>query len=251
MLVKSYIFNALLDFGLSEGEARTYLAAQAILGADAQELKNRVKCSTAGIYKIVSALLRKGFLETPAHSYPSQYFAVPLEKIAGQFSNRSRRLQRISERLKDLGKLGSLQTETEVYEDTALTDYYLNIPYSIGENRIWCVGAFGAVKNFLGVEVEKEFIAQRVKKGIHCDAVIFDESDDSKTIAGTSKSEKRDTKFIANDHYPLEFTYLYDDTIVTFFRDSDQKVQVLKTKSPELARAKLLQYQLLWKSTAR
>ncbi len=247
---KEYIKRSLIDFGLTEGEVRVYLAMMDSLGADVSFIKEKTKYSNAGVYKIINSLINRGFVELTQNTYPAKYFPVPLSKIAEKFANKGRKFGRVAQKFRNLDRLQAIPDESaEVYEDTPFTDYYLNMPYKMDDVFLCCIGAFGAVKNFLGIDTEKEFINKRVKKGIHCDALIFDDDDESRKIAGTNKANKRDSKFITGYDYPEEFTYVFGDTTVTFYRDYDGKVKILKTDSPQLARAKLLQYQMLWKST--
>lgn len=247
---KEYIKRSLIDFGLTEGEARVYLAMMDSFGADVSFIKGQTKYSNAGVYKIINSLLDKGFIELTQSTYPAKYFPVPLSKIAEKFVNKGRKLGRVAQKFRNLDRLQAIPDESaEIYEDASFTDFYLDMPYKMDDGFLCCIGSFIAVKNFLGIDTEKEFINKRVKKGIQCDALIFDDNDESRKIAGTDKSKKRDSRFITGYDYPEEFTYVFGDTTVTFYRDADGKVKILKTDSPQLARAKLLQYQMLWKST--
>ncbi|MDD3861594.1 MAG: hypothetical protein PHP74_01765 [Candidatus Gracilibacteria bacterium] len=139
---------------------------------------------------------------------------------------------------------------TAIYEDNDLNDFYLNIPYKI-DDFIWCIGSFEAVVSFFGLDIEKEFIKARVKKGKFADAVIFDDSKYSHDRASKDTFEKRETRIIPHNDYPLEFSYLFNSTILDFYKDIDGKVKVLKTENPDIAKARLIQYQQLWNSTNR
>jgi len=47
----------------------------------------------------------------------------------------------------------------------------------------------------------------------------------------------------------MEFSCLYGDNYLNFYKDAEGKVKVLRSQAPDLARAKLIQYQMLWNST--
>ncbi|MFA6917405.1 MAG: helix-turn-helix domain-containing protein [Candidatus Gracilibacteria bacterium] len=255
MNIQNYIKQALEIFGLTEGETRVYLALLQKGAMDVSLIKSETKYSTAGVYKIVNSLVGKGFVFPVEKSSPvspacrtGRYIAIPLSNIGKKFAVHGRKMNRIADKFLELGKLSGISTETEVYEGDSLTDYYLDIPYKI-DDTIWCVGSFGAVMNFFGPEIEKDFIKTRIKKGGNASALIFDETNVSRELAGRDKLEKRETKFIHNGQYPLEFSYLYGDTYLNFYRDSEDKIKVLKIDSPDLARAKLIQYQMMWNFT--
>ena len=249
MKVSQYIPQALTFLGLTEGEAALYVKILNNPGISIPELKKLTGYSTAGVYKIVNALSDRGFVHA-SESTPSVFTATPLGTIAQKFAAQGRKLERVASKLADISKLTKIPLETDIYESDDLTNYYLNIPYKI-DDFIWCVGSFDAVMAFLGQDTEKEFIKNRVKRGMRADAIIFDKSDKSKDLAQRDILEKRETKFIQCGEYPLEFSYLFGNTHLNFYRDSEGKLKVLRTDSPEFARAKLMQYQAMWNSTAQ
>lgn len=250
MELKYYIQKSLIELGLSNGEARVYFEILKKPGVDALFLQKHGKFSIAGIYKILGSLVDKGLIVATRNVRTMVYFPTALSNISKRIDKKGRTLARISGKLKELSRLNNLPEEVEVYENDDLVNYYLNIPYKI-DDFIWCIGSFEAVVNFFGQEVEQEFINNRIKKGKAADAIIFDNSDFSKNLAGRDIKEKRETRFIQSGEYPLEFSYLFGDTYLNFYRDADSKVKVIKAQSEELARAKNIQYQMLWRSTGQ
>lgn len=247
MKVNYYLQQSLGNLGLSEGESIIYLQILNNPGLNAAYLKQATPFSMAGIYKILRSLSDKGFIISSKES-PFTYTAISMEQLGRKLAAKGRKLQRISDKLNELSRLSKMPEDVEVYNYSNLIDFYLSLPSKI-DDFIWCVGSFEAVMNFFGPEVEKDFIRSRSKKGARADALIFDNSEYSKTLAGRDAQEKRETRIISCGDYPLEFTYLFGDTFLNFYKDSDGKIKVLKSESPEIARAKLLQYQILWNST--
>jgi len=215
MNIQNCVKQALEIFSLTEGETKVYFVLLQKGALDASLIKSEVKYSTAGIYKILNFLEDKGFVFPVAKSSPVTYLAVPLGTIGKKFAVQGRKMSRIADKFSELSKLLKISSETEIYEGDSLTDYYLDIPYKI-EDTIWCVGSFGAVMKFFGHEIEHDFIKTRIKKGHQATAIIFDETDVSRDLAGRDKLEKRETHFIQNGQYPLEFAYLYGDNYLRF-----------------------------------
>lgn len=250
MELNKYIQNALTEFGLTEGEALLYLIILQTNGyADATYLQRAAKYSSAGTYKILNSLIDKGFI-FPNESRPVSYKAVSLDEISKKIATKGRKFCRTAGKFAELSKLSDSPEGTAIYEDNDLNDFYLNIPYKI-DDFIWCIGSFEAVVSFFGLDIEKEFIKTRVKKGKFADAVIFDNSEYSQDRASKDTFEKRETRIIPHNDYPLEFSYLFNSTILDFYKDIDGKVKVLKTENPDIAKARLIQYQQLWNSTNR
>ena len=249
MNTREYLKKSLMELDFGEGGSALYLTLLDCPGANGSYLREKTKYSNAAVYKILNSLLDKGFI-CRVDDYPAKYFSIPLDRIAQKISNRGRKIVRLGEKLKNLDRIGRMPCEnSEVYEDNAFTDFYLNIPYKINDGFIWCVGSYGAVRDFFGVEVEREFVMKRLGKGVNCDALIFDDNSFSRKFGSSNRSERRETKFLPVKNYPSEFTYLFDDELVTFYKDYDDKIKILRTSSSSLAKAKLLQYQMIWKST--
>ncbi|MFA7685419.1 MAG: helix-turn-helix domain-containing protein [Candidatus Gracilibacteria bacterium] len=250
MEVKEYIQKALMELGLSVGEAKVYFEILNGKEVEVSYLKKITKYSVAGIYKILNSLVAKNFIYPLKKMGVRVFVAVPLSEISKKIALRGRKLSRIADKFNELNRLARGTFETQVYEGDSLTDYYLDIPYKI-DDTIWCVGSFGACVGFMGPEVERTFISTRVKKGHNATAIIFDETDQSRDLFGRDKLEKRETKFIHNGEYPMEFSCLYGDNYLNFYKDVDGKVKILRSKSPDLAKAKLIQYQMMWNSTVQ
>ncbi|MBT5016590.1 hypothetical protein HOM98_03845 [Candidatus Peregrinibacteria bacterium] len=249
MQVTPYIRTKLIENGFSEGEALTFVKLLVFPEATTAFLKNQTKLSLAGTYKVLDSLVNKG-LVVPIPGKPTKYQAADMNQLAQKFERESRKMKRVAEKLKGLNDLVASPYPTEIYEDDDLVNQYLTIPGQI-DDFIWCVGSFEAVVNFFGENIEKEFINKRCKNGVFADAIIFDNSEHSKSLAGRDKGEKRETKFIEVNNYPLDFDYLFGDTYLNFHKDSEGKLRMIKAESPDLAKAKLLQYQIMWNSTLK
>ena len=245
-----YIKKVLFDLGLSEGESEVYVALVKQSGQDASALKQVTGYSLAGVYKIINSLIEKGLVFSAKILETKGYFPISVDKLAEKFKEKGAKLQKVSTKLRDLNKLGYKIKNVEVYEDKSLVDYYLNIPYKV-EDFIWCVGSFEAVLKFFGPEIEKYFIKNRARMGKTADALIFDDSKYSKDLAGRDVKEKRETRIIPCGNYPLEFSYLFGNTAIDFYKDDEGKVNFVKVESEELARARLFQYQTIWNSTQK
>lgn len=247
MQLKEYLQNSFGDLGLSSEAAKVYYCILNAEGrADASYIKKQTGFSTATTYRILELLIEKGFIVSSIKRKPAVFTAIPLPELAGKFEARGRKFSRISSKLKELGALQKVPEDTELYMPEEVQNYYVDIAGRI-DDFIWCVGSFKAVIETVGYDTEKDFIRTRVRGGHKSYSILFDDWDDARELASRDNLEKRETKFVINKNFPTQFTYLYGDTVVDFYKDAEGKVKVLKIDSPQRARAQLFQNQILWK----
>lgn len=235
--------------GLSENETRMYVAILENPHCDALFLKEKMKLSKACVYKILRQLFDKGFVERNDQLSLGTHKVMPLSKIGMKLSSHGRKLERIGQAFQGLHEEHCLNDRTEIREYDEQKDYYLEIAEK-AKDFIWCVGSYKAGEIFNGRDLEVEFIKRRLKKGAHANAIIFDNFIESKELAQRDNLEKRSTRFIAQNYYPREFTYLFEDTCAHFFEDKGGKVKIIEIISPAYAKAKLMQFQKIWESSS-
>ncbi len=250
MKVGSYIKNSLKSLGLTEGESDIYHEVWKSPGISVSGLKDRTGYSFAGVYKMTNALTDKKFLIVNKEAGGAIFTVVPLGDVAHRFLSQSRRMERISYKLKELSKLSRVPEACEVLEDSNLSDYYLNLPHRV-DQLLWCIGSYEAVMKFVGPEVEREFVNTRVKRGKNAQAIMFDDSVGARALATRDVLERRETKFVKCSEYPLEFSYIFDNTYVNFYKADDGKIKIVKIDSPEFVKSKMVHYKSLWDSTPR
>jgi sugar-specific transcriptional regulator TrmB len=248
MEIHEYIKKALFTLGLSENEIKVYLEILQNPYSDAIFLKNNTKLSKACVYKMIGLLFDKNIIKIKNDHSIATYKAIPVSKIGKKLSSKGRQLERIGIKLQEISPNNDLNEQIEIINYDENRDYYLEIANK-AKDFIWCVGSYKAGEIFNGKTLENEFIKYRVKRGVHADAIIFDNYTESAALAKRDKLEKRETKLIFQHNYPLEFTYLFGDTCASFYKDDKDKIKVMKISSPAYAKAKLMQFQNLWQST--
>ena len=80
--------STLQTLGLTEDEARTYLALLKIGGGNAIALSKEVGVKRTTIYPILKSLHEKGFASTYFNKTKRLYRAEKPDKVAGQFEKR-------------------------------------------------------------------------------------------------------------------------------------------------------------------
>jgi len=220
MKVNNYLQITLAELGLTSGEAEIYLSILKNPNITASELKSGHNYSNAGIYKILNSLSDQGLINVYNKEDRRSYIALPIENLAKKLATRGRKIQRLSMKVKEISSLSKFDDDTEILKDDELTDFYLNIPYKI-DDMIWCIGSHEAVVNFFGKSIEQEFINTRIKRRMHANAIIFEDSTYALDLSKRDNLEKRESRIVPINEYPLEFSYLYDDKLLTFYKDDE------------------------------
>ena len=96
--------STLQTLGLTEDEARTYLALLKFGGVNALALAKEVGLKRTTIYPILKSLHEKGFASTYFHKSKRLYRAEKPDKVAGQFEKRLESFNAIIPELKSVEK---------------------------------------------------------------------------------------------------------------------------------------------------
>ena len=248
MDLKEYLQNSFTDLELCPEAARVYSCIlQAEGKADASYIKKQIHHSTATTYRMLEKLINKGFILSSKNKKPATFTAIPLTRLANKFEAKGRKFNHISNKLKELSTLEKAPEGTKLYMSDSLKDFYLEIPYKI-DDFIWCAGHSKAPFEIVGVETEKDFIRTRSKRGCKSYSIIFDESDYAKELIRKDILEKRETKILPIKNYPMQVSFLFGNTIIEIYKNNEGVAKILKIESPQLAKSRLMQNQVLWKA---
>lgn len=138
--------STLQTLGLTEDEARTYLALLKIGGSNAAALATEVGVKRTTIYPILSSLSEKGFASTYFYKSKKLYRAEKPERVAGLYEKKLEAFSSIIPELSTIEKktvqqvgLRFIETKEELkkFYTGILTDYKNKTYCAIGSTPAW------------------------------------------------------------------------------------------------------------------
>lgn len=211
--VNDALYSSLRELGLTDGEARLYVASLSHGPSSITELARALGASRPNVYKLIYGLERHGLVRFSERKKYSKVFSVVsptvvLEKVREKGMKLKRQDESIARALPDLLALhhqGRAPTSVQVFEGR---DQFLKLFWQVLEEEDKESLFFGAVQNFIRFiswGEEKEWIVARMKKGIRIRALLLP-SEDAYVLQKADKQEMRETR-ILKDMESFETSY--------------------------------------------
>ena len=186
----------LVDFGLSENEARVYLSTLSLGPTTAMEIAKNADMNRTTIYPVVESLKAKGLFSTEIEGFKKFFVAEPPAKLERVLDYRKEKLQDILPELTAIHNLKSGQSFIKYYEgvegvksvyDTLLDDLKPGDHYLIISNQ----------KQFMELNMEyfTKFIERRAKMDLSVRS-LFQESDTALNLKAIEKNTNQEIRFL-------------------------------------------------------
>lgn len=199
----------LTKLGLSDKEARVYLAALQLGKSPVQEIAHQAGVNRATTYVIIDSLRKKGLMSTTEQNEKIYFVAESPSNLLGILRLQEREIKekekKITELLPELLSLYSLtgnKPKVKFYEGIeglyAVQEEYLKSK----DKQIYNISCFD---NFLQVmpEVGNEYTPRRIKKGIRSKLIYVTKEGPNKRFS-SNKQELRESKFISPELFPFK-----------------------------------------------
>lgn len=233
--------STLQTLGLTEDEARTYLALLKIGGSNAAALAGEVGVKRTTIYPILSSLSEKGFASTYFYKSKRLYRAEKPERVAGLFEKKLEAFSSIIPELATIEKstvqhvgLRFIETKEELkkFYTGILTDYKNKSYRAIGSTPAW-------------ESIDPDFFVQyrrdRARAKIKTKILITEESIPVNPIDPTLL---RDVRVLPSNHAFKSTIDIYDDKILII--NPDQTALAVVIEVPSMVDVFQSMFELLW-----
>ncbi len=233
--------TTLQTLGLTEDEARTYLALLKFGGANAIALSKEVGLKRTTIYPILKSLHEKGFASTYFHNSKRLYRAEKPDKVAGQFEKRLASFSAIIPELKTIEKqtvsmigLRFIETKQELERFYAgILIEYKNKSYSI----------IGSAKAWEGIDREffQKFRRDRADAKIKTRILL---SADSVEASPDDEKLLREVRVLPKKHTFKSTMDIFDDKILIV--SPDQTALAVVIEIPSMVDIFKEMFEMLW-----
>jgi len=240
------IIPSLKDYGLTDEEARFYLAGVKLGESSLSSLAREAGLKRTSAYLVADRLEEKGLLGKFKMRDGLKFVVTSpaqLEKLAQQ------KLEGIKEVVPKLNVYSKkFQAKPEVFLFGG-KDGYLNIfddPLQYSGITIRAIGSLQNVRDVITTKYDEEyFVPERLRKGIDFKGLYLEkEIVELNLNAEKNLAEKRELRILPEKYSQTIFKMIYQDTIVEF--TSKKELLALKIVSPEIVKAEKANFDLMW-----
>lgn len=238
--------STLQTLGLTEDEARTYLALLKIGGSNAAALATEVGVKRTTIYPILSSLSEKGFASTYFYKSKKLYRAEKPERVAGLYEKKLEAFSNIIPELSTIEKttvqqvgLRFIETKEELkkFYTGILTDYKNKTYRAIGSTPAW---------ESIDPEFIKDYRRDRARAKIKTRLLITEES-----VAKSPNDPAllRDVRVLPQNHTFKSTIDIFDDKILIM--NPDQTALAVVIEVPSMVDIFKEIFELVWEQTKK
>lgn len=233
--------STLQTLGLTEDEARTYLALLKFGGSNAIALSKEVGLKRTTIYPILKSLHEKGFASTYFHKSKRLYRAEKPDKVAGQYEKRLESFNSIIPELKTIEKqvistvgLRFIETKQE------LENFYTGI---LVEYKGKSYSAIGSATAWEGIDPEffQKFRFDRANAKIKTRILL---SADSVKASPDGIKLLRDVRVLPKNHTFKSTMDIFDNKILIV--NPDQTALAVVIEVPSMVDIFKEMFEMLW-----
>lgn len=248
---KYMLIDELTELGLSETEAKTYIASLEIGPASIQEIAKKTGQNRTSLYHTIEQLLAKALFTTSVRGKKKVYVAEPPEAIKQLLQTKLKHLDTIIGDLRALSGAGALKPVITFYEgiDGIKTVFLQSL--TCKEKTLYAIAGIQRLniksKALLNFWLN-EFAPLRKKHNIKT-KLIAPDSEQGIAYKKTDAASDRETRLVPASTYNFDAEYLvYDDTI-NLFVYSDKEQFAICIKSAAIAQTMKLIWQIVWKQS--
>jgi sugar-specific transcriptional regulator TrmB len=240
--METSLINALKNIGLTEKEAKVYLAAHKIGTAPASQIAKMAKINRVTTYDILEKLKEKSLVSSFTKKKIKYFSSINPEILVEEFENRTNTLRKSLPKFKSLsGEINhpriryfeGLEGIKTIYSDTltSKTDI-LNFANSAEVRNAWPT-------------YDKDYIEKRIKKKIFLRGIAPEDSLGKKIKEKDQKSEREIRLIPAKSFNFTNEINIYDDkvAIISF---KDELIGMI-IESSEIANSQRAIFEMCWK----
>lgn len=253
MNLKAHIIDLLKKIGLSENEARFYLAVQQNPKLTIKDLQEKCKLSRATAYRAFEKLHNLKLLTSSADNWRKNVEAVSLSSVADKLAREQRKLRKVELELKRLNNLMNLSSQHSQTEDPVeiLFDQNQIIEkcYEILRrpwDKMLCYGSAERLIDVIGDKPERDYVQMRSRKGKTADALLTELGNYTKEFIPNNHRDLRNVKLRIDPENQNYATYVYGDEAIIWHTDKELGKRAIVIKEPTLVKMYENSFRSLW-----
>ncbi len=240
------IKTALRAYGLTNDEAKLYLAGVKFGEASLSKLAKEAGIKRTTAYLVASRLEEKGLMGKFKTKDSLKFVITAPEKLEKMAQQKLTNIQEILPQLNLYSEKFRSKPKVSLFEGK---DGYLSIfddPLQYTGITIRAIGSLQNVRKVITTEYDENyFVPERLRKGIDFKGIYLkEEIEDLSLTATKNEKERRELKILPKKYAQKTFKMIYENTIVEF--TSKKELVAFKVVSPEIAKAEKARFDLTW-----
>ena len=236
--------QTLQNLGLTEKEAKIYMALLPFSGATAYLVSQRSGLKKPTVYVVLENLVQKGFVLKMPQNKKTLYFAKPPQECISIFEEKLHEARNIIPQLTAMQKKSDQKVSVSYFEGPEGVRGVYRDTLKYGREFV----AFGSenMADVLGEKWMNEFIHDRVKRNISVRAIVPQVEYYEENLLQRDKKELRTMKFINSKEFPfLVEIDIYGDSKVSLISAKESVAAIID--STEVHSTMKSIFELLWK----
>lgn len=253
MKLKSHIIDLLKRIGLSDTEAKFYIAVHENPKLTIKDVQEKSKLSRASAYRAFEKLHDMKLLTSSPDNWRKNVEVVSLSSVADKLAREQRKLRKVELELKRLNNLMNLSSQYSQTEDPVeiLFDQNQIVEkcYEIIRrpwDKMLCYGSAERLIDVIGDKPERDYVLMRSKKGKAADAILTELGDYTKEFIPNNHRELRNVKLRIDPENQNYATYVYGDEAIIWHTDKELGKRAIVIKEPALVKMYENSFRSLW-----
>lgn len=239
------------EAGLTEGEAKVYLALLKIGQATVGPVVKESKVANSIVYRILESLIKKGLASYITKEKTKFYSAAEPNKLVEYLDEKKEKIEDSKEKIIDmvpnLLALSTIKEKTsvQIYEgfkgiQTAYEHYYLKLKKG---DKFYCWGVHPFQEERYHLYWQKDHV-RRAKLGIKVD-MMMNKGTDPEILRNRNSYKGCDTRYMSSNMKTPAWFMVYKDVSVIFLQN--KKPVAVEIINQEIADSFKAYYDDLWK----
>lgn len=246
------INKKLEQLGLSDKEAKTYLAILELGEASIQDIANKAGINRVTCHVAVEALKEQGLLNEITKGKKRKIIAEMPDKLLEhiidrrtEYDRRASELEKLLPELQSIYNYSDVKPKIRFYEGIeGLKEIYQDT-LAEGVQEILAFTAYNKAEKELSNWLDKWYIPERIKRNVHAQ-VIAPVSDFAKKYKSADKKHKRETILIPASQFPISIEINIYGNKVAIMSFTKKEMMGVIIESKEVAHTFKLIYKLAW-----
>ncbi len=209
----SIAINTLKEFGLTDNEAKVYLAALELGSTTVQDLGRKAKVKRTTVYTTLEGLKQKGLISQTTKGKKTLFIAESPDNLVMASEKRYKELKKALPELKSIYNLSPTKPKLRFLEGR---EGYLSVYENLLKEKpeeFLAIASYADFVNHVDHVYEASWTEQRIKKNIKLRWIDF-ETKHTKELQKQGKKALRELRFLPKG-YPFTSTmFLYNDKVI-------------------------------------